>query len=376
MKQTHDTPDASPPKEGQGSRTDVNLPVVLAPGERLPATAERLPAKIPSAWTKGRWLRSVIMLGIIALGAGIGTYWWTHRQLPLPPGIAFGNGRLAADPIDIATKFAGRISALRVDEGEMVTAGQVLAVMDTRDLEASLKKSEAQVEQAQKAVSEANANVDQTHSQVVFADQEMERARVLVERDITTRETFDQRRQQLDGAKAAELAAKARVTEAEHALEAAKHDVELYKVNIADNTLVAPRDGRIEYRIANVGEVLPAGGRVFTMLDIAYVYMDVYLPTLDVDRVKIGNDARILLDAFPDRPIPAKVSFIASQAQFTPKMVETQTERERLMFRTRVRIDPERSRAHAYAVRSGLPGIAYVKLDPKIAWPKRLQGQS
>ena len=375
MKQTHDTPDASPPKEGQGSRTDVNLPV-LAPGERLPATAERLPAKIPSAWTKGRWLRSVIMLGIIALGAGIGTYWWTHRQLPLPPGIAFGNGRLAADPIDIATKFAGRISALRVDEGEMVTAGQVLAVMDTRDLEASLKKSEAQVEQAQKAVSEANANVDQTHSQVVFADQEMERARVLVERDITTRETFDQRRQQLDGAKAAELAAKARVTEAEHALEAAKHDVELYKVNIADNTLVAPRDGRIEYRIANVGEVLPAGGRVFTMLDIAYVYMDVYLPTLDVDRVKIGNDARILLDAFPDRPIPAKVSFIASQAQFTPKMVETQTERERLMFRTRVRIDPERSRAHAYAVRSGLPGIAYVKLDPKIAWPKRLQGQS
>ena len=376
MKQTHDTPDASPLKDGQGSRTNVNLPVVLAPGERLPATAERLPAKIPSAWTKGRWLRSVMMLGIIALGAGIGTYWWTHRQPPLPPGIAFGNGRLAADPIDIATKFAGRISVLRVDEGDMVTAGQVLAVMDTRDLEASLKKSEAQVEQAQKAVSEANANVDQTHSQVVFADQEMERARVLVERDITTRETFDQRRQQLDGAKAAELAAKARVTEAEHALEAAKHDVELYKVNIADNTLVAPRDGRIEYRIANVGEVLPAGGRVFTMLDIAYVYMDVYLPTLDVDRVKIGNDARILLDAFPDRPIPAKVSFIASQAQFTPKMVETQTERERLMFRIRVRIDPERSRAHAYAVRSGLPGIAYVKLDPKIAWPKRLQGQS
>jgi HlyD family secretion protein len=375
MKQTHDTPDASPPKEGQGSRTDVNLPVVLAPGERLPATAERLPAKIPSAWTKRRWLRSVI-LGIIALGAGIGTYWWTHRQPPLPPGIAFGNGRLAADPIDIATKFAGRISAVRVDEGEMVTAGQVLAVMDTRDLEASLKKSEAQVEQAQKAVSEANANVDQTHSLVVFADQEMERARVLVERDITTRETFDQRRQQLDGAKAAELAAKARVTEAEHALEAAKHDVELYKVNIADNTLVAPRDGRIEYRIANVGEVLPAGGRVFTMLDIAYVYMDVYLPTLDVDRVKIGNDARILLDAFPDRPIPAKVSFIASQAQFTPKMVETQTERERLMFRIRVRIDPERSRAHAYAVRSGLPGIAYVKYDPNAAWPERLQGKS
>jgi HlyD family secretion protein len=362
-----DSPEASALKDDVAAGPHT-LPVVLAPGERLPATVQGLPAKIPISWTKRRWLWGAMMLGIVVLGAGIGTYWRTHRQ-PLSPGIAYGNGRLEADPIDIATKFAGRILELRVDEGDMVTAGQVLAVMDTRDLEASLKKSEAQVEEAQKAVNEANANVDQAHSQVVFADQEMERARVLVERDITSRETFDQRRQQLDGAKAAELAAKARVTEAEHALEGAMHDVELYKVNIADNTLGAPRDGRIEYRIANVGEVLPAGGRVFTVLDIAYVYMDVYLPTLEVDRLKIGNDARIVLDAFPDRPIPAKVSFIASQGQFTPKMVETRTEREKLMF-------PERSRAHAYAVRSGLPGVAYVKLDPKIAWPKRLQGQS
>ena len=118
-------------------------------------------------------------------------------------------------------------------------------------------------------------------------------------RGITTRETFDQRRQQLDGAKAAELAAKARVTQVEHALEAAQHDVELYQVNIADNTLVAPRDGRIEYRLANIGEVLPAGGKVFTMLDTSYVYMDIYLPTLEAGKVKIGADARIVLDAYP-----------------------------------------------------------------------------
>jgi HlyD family secretion protein len=376
MKEPRDTPEASARKDGEGSRAGADLPVVLPRDERLPAPAQRLPAKIPSAWTERRWLRAAIMLGIAALGVGIGTYWWARRQPPLPPGIASGNGRLEADPIDIATKFAGRILELRVDEGEMVGAGQVLAVMDTRDLEASLKKSEAQVEQAQKAVSEANANVDQTHSQVIFAEQEMERAAALVDRGITTRETFDRRRQQLDGAKAAEIAAKARVILVEHALEAAQHDVELYKVNIADNTLVAPRDGRIEYRIANVGEVLPAGGRVFTMLDVSYVYMDIYLPTLDANRLRIGNDARILLDAFPYRSIPAKVSFIATQSQFTPKMVETQTEREKLMFRIRVRIDPERSRAHAYAVQIGLPGVAYVKYDPNTAWPERLHGRS
>ena len=180
----------------------------------------------------------------------------------------------------------------------------------------------------------------------------------------------------MDGANAALKAAQARVTEAEHALDASTHDVELYTVNIADNTLVAPKDGRIQYRIANVGEVLPAGGKVFAMLDISYVYMDIYLPTQEAGKVKFGADARIVLDAFPNVAIPAKVSFIATQAQFTPKTVETKNERDKLMFRIRVKIDPERLRARADRVRSGLPGVAYVLLDPAVAWPQRLQGNA
>jgi HlyD family secretion protein len=180
----------------------------------------------------------------------------------------------------------------------------------------------------------------------------------------------------LDGANAALKAAQARVTEAEHALEGSTHDVELYAVNIADNTLVAPKDGRIQYRIANVGEVLPAGGKVFAMLDVSYVYMDVYLPTQEAGKVKFGDDARVVLDALPNIAIPAEVSFIATQAQFTPKAVETKSERDKLMFRVRVKIDPERLRARADRVRSGLPGVAYVRFDPTVAWPPRLQGNA
>ena len=162
-----------------------------------------------------------------------------------------------------------------------------------------------------------------------------------------TNELLDQRRQALNAANASLSADKDRVNEASHAVDAATHDAELYKVNIADNTLVAPREGRLQYRIANIGEVLPAGGRVFTMLDIAYVYMDIYLPTEAAGKVKIGGDARIVLDAVPDIAIPAKVSFIANQAQFTPKTVETKDERDKLMFRVRVKIDPDRLRARA-----------------------------
>jgi HlyD family secretion protein len=276
----------------------------------------------------------------------------------LPPGIAFGNGRLEADEINIDTKYAGRISEMLADEGDLVKAGQVVARMDTRDLAASLKKSEAQVSQARRAVDEASANVAQQKTQVLLAQQEYERAVALVQKGFQTKEVLDQRQQQLDGAIAGLNAADLRVIEFQHALDAATHDVELYNVQIADNTLVAPRDGRIQYRIANLGEVLPAGGHVFAMLDTAYVYMDIYLPTGAAGKVRFGADARIVVDAYPDVAIPAKVSFIASQAQFTPKIVETQIERDKLMFRIRVRIDPERLRGRAEVVRSGLPGVA------------------
>jgi HlyD family secretion protein len=319
-------------------------------------------------------IAAALIVAIMAMIAG--AYWWKQHQSQLPAGITFSNGRIEADEIDIATKFSGRITELLADEGDMVKAGQVVARMDTRDLQQSLEKASAQVRQAQRALDETRANVGQQQALATLAAQQMDRAEALLKNGWITKEIFDQRRQVLDGANAALTAANAKVAQAEHALEAAQHDVRLYQVNIADNALVTPRDGRVQYRIANVGEVLPAGGKVFTMLDISYVYIDIYLPTQDVGKIKIGSDARVVLDAYPNFPIPAKVSFIATQAQFTPKTVETKSERDKLMFRVRVRIDPDLLRKRAEAVRSGLPGVAYVRTDPAVLWPERLQGKT
>jgi len=335
-----------------------------------------LPAVIPTIrLSSRRWLLRVALAVVLLAGGAGGTYyWWQHLHSQLPPGIAFGNGRLEADEIDIDTKYAGRIAEISADEGDLVAGSQVVARMDTQEQAASLKKAQAQVRQAQRAVEEATANVTQQQSQVLLAQQEFDRASYLVQKGFQTKETLDQRQQQLAGAKAALDGANLRVIEFQHALDAATHDVELYNVQIADNTLVAPREGRIQYRVANIGEVLPAGGKVFVMLDTAYVYMDIYLPTEQAGKVRFGADARIVLDAYPNIAIPAKVSFIASQAQFTPKIVETQYERDKLMFRIRVRIDPERLKERVEAVRSGLPGVAYVLTDPAAKWPAALQG--
>ena len=332
-----------------------------------------LPVPVPRSARIRRWRRLIIALVVLGAAGGGGYYWFKTSNSALPLGIVSGNGRVEADEIDIATKFAGRVAELLVDEGSSVTAGQVVARMDTRDLQASLEKAQAQVKQAQRALDEAHANVTQQQAQLLLANQEFARTQTLVKNGYATRELLDQRRQQVDSATAGLKAANARVEQLAHALDAARRDVDLLQVNIADNTLVAPRDGRIQYRIANIGEVLPVGGKVFTMLDLSSVYMDIYLPTAETGKAKIGDDARIVLDAYPNLAIPAKVSFISDQAQFTPKAVETKSERDKLMFRVRVRVDPDVLRAHRDAVKSGVPGVAYVQLDPNVPWPERLR---
>ena len=364
--------DAKPPVNARAGDD-----VALKHENAAPVTgAGHLPVTVPFARTRNaRRLRfSIGLVAILLAAGGAGFYWWKHSQVQLPAGISFGNGRLEADEIDIDTKFPGRIAELNAEIGDMVSAGQVVARMDTRDLQESLKKAQAQVKQAQRAIEEANANLEQQRTQQTLASQELERTQTLLKQGYATKELFDQRTQTMNAANAGLNAATQRVAEAERALEASEHDVGLYTVNINDNDLVVPRDGRLQYRIANIGEVLPAGGKVFTMLDISYVYMDIYLPAPEAGKIKVGTEGRILLDAYPNEPIPAKVSFLASQAQFTPKTVETETERDKLIFRIRVRIDPDHSNVHAASVGNGLPGVAYLRVDPNVVWPKNLQG--
>ncbi len=366
-----------------GIHTEIGAAPIIAPAPTAMAVVPHmpnLPAVIPPGKAaeprKRRWLRTLFLLVTALILAGGAAYWWLHRAPALPAGIASGNGRLEADEIDIDTKFAGRIATLAVDEGDVVAASQTVALMDSQDLEASLRKSEYLVLQAQQTVRQSIASLAQERTQVVFAQQELGRAKTLVKSGYASRETVDQRQQALNGANDAVRANLAQAAEAAQALNASTQDVALDKVNIAYNTLVAPRSGTIEYRIANIGEVLPAGGKVFTMLDRSFVYMDVYLPTADAGRTRIGSDARIVLDAYPGHPIPASVTFVAAQAQFTPKTVETKDERDSLMFRVRVRIDPARLRARSTPVKSGLPGQAFVRTDPHAIWPAALEGDT
>ncbi len=338
----------------------------------------------------------IIIAGVIAFYA-----WKTLRPDGLPEGFAGSNGRIEATEINVAAKMSGRIKDIMVNEGDFVTAGEVLAVMDTAVLEAQLREAEAQLERALTGIetaqnqaaqrtaekSTAEAVVAQRKAELDAAQKRLARTEALAERGIVPAQKLDDDRADLQRAKAAVSAAQAQVAAADAARSSARSQIiasqsetegmratiQRIKADIDDSALRSPRDGRVQYRVAQPGEVLNAGGAVLNLVDLSDVYMTFFLPTEDAGRVKLGAEARIILDAAPQYVIPAKISFVADVAQFTPKSVETAEERQKLMFRLKAKIPPELLRKHIEDVKTGLPGMAYVRLDPNAEWPARLE---
>lgn len=348
------------------------------PGQMVPVR-QQLPAVIPPKPTPIRrhHVAAGLMLALVVIGAGLGWYGWRQRQAgALPAGIVSGNGRIEAEPTEIATKIAGRLSEVLVDEGDMVQPGQVLARLDAREIQAALNQARAQADQAERVLDARRASLAQQQSTLRLAEAELARTQDLVQRGFATRQALDQRNSTREVAASALATARAQIAEAEAAQQAANEAVRRLEVQLSDTVLTSPVQGRVQYRLARPGEVLGAGGRVLTVLDVTYVYMAVFLPTGQAGQVGLGSEARIVLDAYPNFVIPARVTFLSPQAQFTPKAVETRTERERLVFRLKLRIDPDLLRAHAAEVRTGLPGIGYVRLDQAVEWPASLQPTS
>lgn len=344
------------------------------------------------------WIWACAVILICVAGYSI---WKKTADSGLPKGIASGNGRIEAVEIDVAAKAGGRLADILVREGEFVKVGQTIAQMDIVQLLAQKREAQAQQRRAEIAIetakslitqreaerASAQAIIEQREAQLGATRAKLARSEQLIRTNSVAQQVLDDDRAAERGAKAtlsaaqASLAAsdaaigaaKMRVVDAEAAVEAAKASVEKLEADIADSTLKAPRDGRIQYRIAQPGEVLASGGRVVNMVDVTDVYMTFFLPTAQAGRVALGTEVRLVLDAAPRYVIPAKVSFVSDVAQFTPKTVETEEERLKLMFRVRAQIAPALLQRYLEQVKTGLPGMAYVKFDQQASWPAFLE---
>jgi HlyD family secretion protein len=294
------------------------------------------------------------------------------RGRDMPEGIIKSNGRLEATTVDVAAKYAGRLSSVKVDEGDEVTAGQVVATISSPETEAQLRAAQAQVLKSKQAQAEAIANIAQRKSDLDFTRVDYDRGKYLVERGHISEQGNDLRRNKFEAAEAAYVAANAQRDQAEAAIKAAEADVQRLEAILVDLVLVSPRSGRVQYRLARSGEVVSAGQRVLTILDLNDVYMTIYLPADQAGKLVLGDDARHILDPIPQFVFPASVSFVATDAQFTPKSVETAEERQKLMFRVKLQADPEVLKKFHRQVKTGIRGLGFVRTDPKVPWPDEL----
>ena len=326
--------------------------------------------------------------------------WQVLKPGGLPDGIVSGNGRIEAVEIDVSAKSPGRIREILVDEGAFVKAGQVVAHMDTDTLVAQKAEAEAQLAQAQNAIQIAQSQVAQQQSnraaalagvrqreaELNAARKRLTRSATLANEGATAVQERDDDQAQVEGAAAAVEAARAQLAAVDSAITSARNQVigarsqvdavratiQRIEADIRDSDLKAPTAGRVQYRVAQPGEVVAGGGRVLNLVNLGDVYMTFFLPETVAGKVALGSEVRLVLDAAPDRVIPAKVSFVADVAQFTPKTVETESERQKLMFRVKAQIDRQLLERYITQVKTGLPGMAYVRVDAGAQWPAKL----
>lgn len=359
-------------------------------------------------------------VGLIALAiaVAVGGYVAFDRWVVnsgLPEGLIQVNGRIEGDHVAIAGKYPGRIQELLVREGDQVTKGQVLVKLDDAQTTARVEQArrafeavEAEVQAAHAdlavlnldvplAIEAADAEVVEYHAKVAKAiavekeaRSDAQRFRELVEKDQATRQQWEQAEMRWDVAKReiaiaraglaqaqkgsaqAELgwkrinAKEAEVAASERRRDQAYAVLEETRSILADLTITAPSGGTITTRMVDVGEVVSAGVPLLELVNLDRLYLKVYVPEVQIGKVRLDLPAKIYTDAFPDRPFDAMVRYIASKAEFTPKEVQTPDERVKLIFAVKLYFNenPE------HRLTPGLPADAIIRWKEDVAWVK------
>lgn len=269
-----------------------------------------------------------------------------------------GNGRIEAREVAVSAKFGGKIVQLDTNEGDEVKKDQLLAVIDSRSLEAEIEAQKAKENEILKQISAIDAEINATKSDIKFYEKELERTKTLMKKNFASQLELDKNINALDKVKAklnSLYANKKSLQASQKSLLAA---IKAQEINLADMKIYSPIDGVILYKLVENGEMIANGGRMFIMYNPNDLYMTIYMPAEKAGQIKLGDKATIKLDAYPDKSFPATVTFIAENAEFTPKEVETQKERQKLVFRVKLSLDNNLNRE----AKPGMPGDGYIEI--------------
>ena len=346
-------------------------------------------------------MRKVLLAVLLAAAAGGG--WWLYQQqesTALPDFVFHSNGRLELNRLEVASLYPGRVERVLVAEGDAVKANEVLVELSSAQSSGQLaaaqaatlraaelvQRARAGVTQAQQAVARADAEIAAYRQQQKVAKLELDNAKQMRREDLVSASELAKRQADFERATASVKAAQAAraeaqaavaqgqaaVAEAEAGVKQAQAQADTAASADADMAIRSPLTARVEYRLVEPGTVIGAGSRVISLLDPADVSMNVFLPNATVGGLRVGDEARLVLDGI-DAVFPAQVSFIASEAQFTPKAVETADEREKLVFRVKLKVPAEVAQRYDRLLKGGMTGDGYVRRDSSQAWPLALE---
>jgi HlyD family secretion protein len=311
--------------------------------------------------------RPLVLSLLIVVASAAAFHWFWYRPAPGTADVLVASGTVEAREGQLGFTAPGRIEAIEVHEGDRLRAGTELARLDRRELEARLAQAIAQrdVGRAQlielergsrpEEVAQGRAGVDLTRETRLDAERGLDRTRRLFEGGAVSREALDraamavgiarsQQRQAEEQLRLLEQGPRREKIDAQRAQVAqAQAAVDAIHAALANTVVVAPFDGTVTVRHREPGEIVPAGAAVLTLMNPDDRWVRIHIPGNRLGAVRIGMRASIASDTFPEKTYPGEVVFIASQAEFTPKSVQTTEERVRLVYAARIRIvdDPD-----------------------------------
>jgi HlyD family secretion protein len=329
-------------------------------------------------------MKRTVLLILIALAIIAGGYLYVRTAANQAADTTLRlSGNIEAHESVVSFKVQGRIVELPVQEGQYVKQGDLLAKLDDDDYRQQVSVDEATVAtreaELQLAVAGSRVQEIQAAKQSLIDAQadlelkrtEYERRQALLAEQGVSKEDVDSARTQLKRAQATyerikqthdqivEGTRKEEIAVRRANLDSAREALKMSRVKLAYTVLSAPVSGVVLVRQAELGEVVSAGTPVVTIADVDHLWMRGYLNETDLGRVTWGQSATVRTDTYPGKAYNGRVSFISSQAEFTPKSVETHKERVTLVYR--IKIDLENPN---HELKPGMPAEAAIDASP------------
>lgn len=318
--------------------------------------------------------RKIALFAALALASGVLFVGWGLVRNKGGGDSLVANGTIEATEVEVSSKLPGRLAQLLVEEGDQVTAGQVIARLDTSEFEAetaqaraALARTEAQLKELlagsrPQEIEEARASLQQAEDNLTLARDDWERFDSLFREGAVSTQERDRAKNRVEVAVSQVKATRERyelirVGPRSEVIEAARHERDRAKatlgialVRLRDSTILAPLSAIVLTKRAEQGEVVNPGFPIVILIDPDDLWLRVFIPESEIGLVGIGRKAAVTVDSFPNRRFEGKVVEISSKAEFTPRTVQTKKERVNLVFGVKIRLDN-----HERLLRPGMP---------------------